>query len=72
MAFVAPQVALRLFGTAGPPPLASGLFGAVLLIGSDLVAERLPVSLPVGIVTTIVGAPALLWFMVARLRRSSV
>ncbi|MFT4218443.1 MAG: iron chelate uptake ABC transporter family permease subunit [Micropruina sp.] len=72
VAFVAPQAALRLFGTAGPPPLAAGLVGAVLLLGSDLVAERLPVSLPVGIVTTIVGAPALLWFMAGRLRRSSV
>lgn len=72
VAFVAPQVALRLFATAGPPPLASGMFGAVLLLASDLVAERLPTSLPVGIITAIVGAPALLSFMVARLRRSSV
>ena len=51
---------MRLFGTAGPPPLAGGLLGAVLLLGADLVAQRLPVALPVGIVTAVVGAPYLL------------
>ncbi|MBM9462981.1 iron ABC transporter permease [Aeromicrobium sp. YIM 150415] len=72
VAFVAPQVAMRLFGTAGPPPLASGLVGALLLVGADFLAARLPLELPVGIVTSVLGAPVLLYLMTRHLRRTSV
>ncbi len=72
VAFVAPQVAMRLFGTAGPPPVASGLIGALLLVGADFLAARLPLELPVGIVTSVLGAPVLLYLMTRHLRRTSV
>jgi iron complex transport system permease protein len=72
VAFVAPQAAMRLFGTAGPPALAGGLLGAVLLLGADLVAQRLPVELPVGVLTAIIGAPYLLFLLVHHVRRESV
>src|SRR5699024_1482579 len=52
VAFVAPQVALRLTRADGPPLVASGLTGALLVLGGDLVARTmLPFTLPVGIVT---------------------
>ncbi|MCD4532820.1 iron ABC transporter permease [Nocardioides sp. cx-169] len=72
VAFIAPQVALRVFRTAGPPPLAAGLVGAALLLGSDVVAQRLPAPLPVGIVTAVVGAPFLLYLVTRSTRRTSV
>lgn len=43
----------------------AGLFGAVLVIGSDLVAQHLfsPVSLPAGVVTAALGAPYFLFLL---------
>ncbi len=44
---------------------ASVLFGAVFLIGCDLVARTAfaPVELPVGIITAVVGGPFFLWLL---------
>lgn len=44
----------------------SGLVGAVLLLGSDLVARTVisPVVLPVGVLTTLMGAPLLVYLIV--------
>lgn len=72
VAFVAPQAALRLFGTAGPTPLAGGLTGAAMLVCADLVAQRLPVALPTGVITAVVGAPVLMMLLLPRIRRSHV
>jgi iron complex transport system permease protein len=72
VALMAPQIALRLVRSAGPPPLVSGLTGAALVLAADLVARTvLPVELPVGIVTAAVGAPYLLYLLVAHNRRLS-
>ncbi len=70
VAFVAPQIALRAFRTAGPPPLAGAAVGAGLLLVADLVAQSLPVSLPVGVLTSVVGAPFLLYLVTRSLRRT--
>ncbi|MFI6370696.1 FecCD family ABC transporter permease [Streptomyces sp. NPDC050546] len=65
VALVAPQVAMRLARCPTPPMVASGLMGALLLIGSDLVARTaLPVSLPVGVVTAAIGGPFLVYLLV--------
>ncbi|MFI6805217.1 FecCD family ABC transporter permease [Streptomyces luteogriseus] len=65
VALVAPQVAMRLARCPTPPMVASGLAGALLLIGSDLVARTaLPVSLPVGVVTAAIGGPFLVYLLV--------
>ncbi|WP_208322241.1 MULTISPECIES: iron ABC transporter permease [unclassified Mumia] len=72
VAFVAPQAALRLFGTAGPTPLAAGLVGAAVVLVSDQTAQRLPVELPVGVVTAVIGAPALMFLLIRYVRRTSV
>ncbi|MGZ4518654.1 MAG: FecCD family ABC transporter permease [Mycobacteriaceae bacterium] len=72
VAFVAPHIALRLVRSAGPPVLASGLVGAALVIGSDVVARSLlPVELPVGIVTAAIGGPYLLVLLLRQTRKSS-
>lgn len=74
VALVAPQVALRLACTPGPPLAASAAVGALLVTAADLLARQglallgLPSSeLPVGAVTAVLGAPVLL----ALLRRSA-
>ena len=70
VALVVPQIAVRLTGGARPPVLASGLLGAVLVVGADLVTRTaLPEALPVGILTALIGAPYLLWLLVRGRRR---
>ncbi|MGV9455867.1 FecCD family ABC transporter permease [Streptomyces sp. NPDC003635] len=73
VALAAPQVAQRLAGTAFPPPVAAGLTGAVMVLGSDLVARKLvpDTELPVGIVTGVLGAPVLLWLLIRANRAGS-
>ena len=75
VALVAPQIALRLARTPGPPLAASAAAGALLVIASDLVARNgLRVmgwsssELPVGAVTAMVGAPMLLWLLQRSIR----
>ncbi|SDH26890.1 iron complex transport system permease protein [Sinosporangium album] len=70
VALAAPQIALRLAGTAQPPLVVSALVGAVLTAGADLVARTLfsPAELPVGVVTAVLGAPYLIYLLV-RIRR---
>jgi iron complex transport system permease protein len=71
VAMVAPQVAMRLARYPTPPMAASGLVGALLLTGSDLVARTaLPIALPVGVVTAAIGGPFLVYLLVrANLRK---
>ncbi|TFV86585.1 iron chelate uptake ABC transporter family permease subunit [Blastococcus sp. CT_GayMR16] len=73
VALVVPQIAVRLTGGSRPPLLASGLLGAVLVVGADLVTRTLlPQALPVGILTAAIGAPYLLWLLVRGRRRSTL
>lgn len=73
VALAAPQLAMRVLRTPGPPILASGLMGAVLVVGSDVIARTiLPVELPVGIVTSALGGPFLLYLLVRTNRKVSV
>jgi iron complex transport system permease protein len=73
VSLVVPQVAVRLAGGSRPPLLASGLLGAVLVVGADLTTRTvLPDALPVGILTAVLGAPYLLWLLVRGRRLSTV
>ncbi|WP_433335923.1 iron chelate uptake ABC transporter family permease subunit [Spirillospora sp. CA-294931] len=64
VAFVVPQVALRLTGGSRPPLLASAVYGACLIVAADLVTRVvLPFAVPAGIVTTALGAPYLIWLL---------
>lgn len=73
VALAAPQIAQRLAGTAWPPTLAAGLTGALMTLGSDLIARTLVpgTELPVGVVTGVLGAPVLLWLLVRANRAGS-
>ncbi|MFD8867037.1 FecCD family ABC transporter permease [Streptomyces sp. NPDC059590] len=73
VALAAPQIAQRLAGTAWPPTVASGLAGALMVLGGDLIARTLisGTELPVGIVTGVLGAPVLLWLLVRANRAGS-
>jgi iron complex transport system permease protein len=65
VALIVPQIAVRLTGGSRPPLLASGLLGAALVVGADLLTRTvLPEALPVGILTAAIGAPYLLWLLV--------
>ncbi|QDW61149.1 iron chelate uptake ABC transporter family permease subunit [Oerskovia sp. KBS0722] len=68
VAFVAPQIAWRALAAQGPPPLGAGLVGACVVLAADLGARSLPVDLPVGVVTSAVGAPFLLWLLLRESR----
>ncbi|GGO13848.1 FecCD family ABC transporter permease [Micromonospora parathelypteridis] len=73
VAFLVPQVALRLCGGSRPPLLASALLGALLVVGADLAAQIViaPKELPVGLLTAMIGTPYLLWLLLRRSRRTS-
>ena len=64
VAFVVPQVALRLVRGSRPPMLASMVLGGVLVVGADLITRVvLPFALPAGLVTAAVGAPYLIYLL---------
>ena len=70
VAFVVPQVALRLTGGSRPPVVASMVAGSVLVVGADVLTRAvLPFPLPAGIVTAAIGAPYLIWLLVRTNRR---
>lgn len=65
IALPAPQIARRLTGVPGPNVVPSALTGALLLITSDLAAQRIfaPTPLPVGVATGVVGGLYLAWLL---------
>jgi iron complex transport system permease protein len=72
VALIAPQVALRLARSGGPPQLASGLTGSALVLAGDVLSRTvLPVELPVGVVTAAAGAPCLIFLLVRRTRKDN-
>lgn len=72
VAFVAPQAAIRVTGGSRPPLLASATFGAALVVASDVIARTMlgDLELPVGIVTSAIGAPFLLYLLAVNTRRA--
>lgn len=72
VAFVAPQVAMRLTGTPTQPLLASAAVGALLVTVADLVGRTvLPWEVPVGLVTAAIGAPFLIHLLIRANRRTN-
>ena len=71
VALAAPQLARRLARTPGVAPAPAACMGALLVVASDLVAQRLlaPVLLPVGIVTAGLGGGYLVFLLVSEWRR---
>jgi iron complex transport system permease protein len=70
VAFVVPQVALRLTGGSRPPLLASMSCGACLVVGADLLTRVvIPFAIPAGLVTAAIGAPYLIWLLLRSNRK---
>lgn len=70
VALAAPQLALRILRTPGPPVVASGLVGAALVLAGDVLGRSLfPVEIPAGIVTAALGGPFLLYLLVRNNRK---
>ncbi|MBF4632377.1 iron chelate uptake ABC transporter family permease subunit [Clavibacter michiganensis subsp. phaseoli] len=70
IALAAPQIARRLTRTPHIPAAVAALVGAALLLGADLVAQHaLPVTVPVGVVTVVIGGCYLVGLLVAEIRR---
>lgn len=70
VALAAPQIARLVARTPHLSLVLSGLFGGVLLLGADLIAQHaLPASLPVGVVTVSVGGAYLVLMIILEIRR---
>ena len=72
VALAAPQIARRLTRTAGIALVPSALVGALVLLAADTAAQHLlPGSLPVGVVTVVVGGLYLVGLLIHEARRRS-
>jgi iron complex transport system permease protein len=70
VALSAPQIARRLTGSAGVTLSASAATGAALLLAADWIAQHaLPATLPVGLVTVVLGGGYFVWLLIAEGRR---
>lgn len=70
VALAAPQIARRLSRSAGVTLAPAAFMGAVLLSASDYIAQHvLPTTLPVGIVTVVIGGGYLIGLLVHEARR---
>ncbi|NHM19981.1 FecCD family ABC transporter permease [Tritonibacter mobilis] len=73
VAFVAGPVARRVLKTGAPVLFAAALVGALVTLGADTAARMLPVvQLPAGVFTAVIGAPVLMWLLVAQFRKGAL
>ena len=71
VALAAPQIARRLTRSSAPGLVAAALMGALLLVASDLAAQRLlSIDLPVGVMTGALGGVYLCWLLRSGWRRT--
>ncbi|WP_083092404.1 MULTISPECIES: FecCD family ABC transporter permease [Rothia] len=71
VALLAPHIARSISKTPNAPLLVSGLTGALLLLGADLLSQSLFENLPVGIVTAAVGGFYFMALLVMEARKNS-
>ena len=70
VAFLAGPIAGRLVGPGSPNVISSGLVGALLVLGSDMIGQfAFGTRFPVGVVTGILGAPYMLFLLIVINRR---
>jgi iron-siderophore transport system permease protein len=71
IALAAPQLSRRLTASAGVGLMPSAAMGAVLLLGSDVIAQHLfgGNELPVGAVTVSLGGAYLIYLLVTQARK---
>lgn len=66
VSLMAGPLAARLLGGAGSGVVASACVGALIMLVADLVAQHaLPTPLSTGVVTGLIGAPYLVWLLIA-------
>jgi iron complex transport system permease protein len=71
VALAAPHLARLVAGSAGTSLTSAAATGALLLSACDLAAQHLlPVAIPVGVVTVVVGGAYLAWLITWKLRRT--
>ena len=64
VALIAGPIAQRIVGHSGGGIMAAGFVGSIIVLGADLVAQHVvPVVLPTGVITGIIGAPYLIWLL---------
>lgn len=70
VAFLSGPIASRLVGQGSPNTLSSGLVGALLVLGADMIGQfAFGTRFPVGVVTGILGAPYMLFLLIIINRR---
>lgn len=70
VAFLSGPIAARLVGLGAPNVLSSGLVGALLVLGADMIGQFVfSTRFPVGVVTGILGAPYMLFLLIVINRR---
>lgn len=71
VSLAAPQLARRLTRSAGVTLSGSAAMGALLLVVSDFIAQRIfaPSQLPVGVITVALGGAYLIWLLISEARR---
>lgn len=70
VAFLSGPIAARLVGLGSSNVLASGLVGALLVLGADMIGQFVfSTRFPVGVVTGILGAPYMLFLLIVINRR---
>jgi iron complex transport system permease protein len=72
VALAAPQIARRMTGSGRVSMVSAAVFGALLLLASDLLAQHAlaPIQLPVGVVTVSLGGIYLMWLLFREAKRS--
>lgn len=70
VAFLSGPIATRLVGSGVPNELPSGLVGAILVLGADIIGQvAFQTRFPVGVITGILGSPYLLMLLIQMNRR---
>ena len=71
VAFVAGPIAHGLNRAPRPTLLTAGLVGALVTLAADRAAQALPnlIVLPAGVFTALIGAPVLIWVLIAQTRK---
>ena len=65
VAFLAGPIATKLVGTGAPNELPSGLVGAILVLGADLIGQfAFKTRFPAGVITGILGSPYLIVLLI--------
>ena len=72
VSFLSGPIASKVAGRGAPGEIPSALVGAVLVLSADLIGQfALPVRLPVGVITGIIGAPYLLYLLIDMNRKGA-